>query len=70
MPGDFEDKQMSMRLKFTVDANGGEQHVFTFALDEYGHLDVRAEDHYSLSVALDRVQEMIDFVRDELEWTE
>ncbi|MGL5968450.1 MAG: hypothetical protein ACRCZ6_15075 [Kluyvera sp.] len=61
---------MKIRLKLTVDANGGEQHVFTFTQDEDGHLDVRAEDHSSLSVALDRVQEMIDFVRDELEWTE
>lgn len=58
---------MSMRLKLTVDANGSELHVFTFTQDQDGHLDVKAEDTSSLAVALDRVQEMIDFVRDELE---
>lgn len=58
---------MSMRLKFTVDGNGGEIHVFTFIQDEDGHLEVKAEDTDSLSVALERVQEMIDFVRNELE---
>lgn len=58
---------MSMRLKFTVDGNGGEIHVFTFIQDGEGHLEVKAEDTGSLSVALERVQEMIDFVRDELE---
>ncbi len=59
---------MSMILKFSLEENGDELDVFTFTRDPDGHLDVQAtESEETLLAALDKVQEMIDYVRSELE---
>lgn len=58
---------MSMILAFTLEENGDELPVFTFTRDEDGHLDVQAESMESLKVAIEKVQEMIDYVRSEFE---
>lgn len=58
---------MSMILKFSLEENGDELDVFTFTRDTDGHLDVQAESLESLKVALEKVQEMVDYVRSEFE---
>ncbi len=59
---------MSMILKFSLKENGDELEVFTFTREPEGHLDVQAtESEETLLAALDKVQEMIDYVRSELE---
>lgn len=59
---------MSMILKFSLEENGDELDIFTFTRNPDGHLEVKAtESEETLLTALDKVQEMIDFVRSELE---
>ncbi len=54
---------MTMRLKLTIDSDGEEVDVFIFEQDEDGHLDVEASDSASLFAGIQRVEDMIAFIR-------
>lgn len=51
-------------LTLTLNNDGESTNIFTMTRDEYGHLDVKAADDLeTLIAAVDKVQEMIDYVR-------
>lgn len=59
-----------INLKFTLEEGSVTRHVFTLLADEDGHVDVQAEDEESFLAALDKVEEMISFIRSQFEVVE